>query len=63
MFDSRWTFNGNLEAPTFTPSLMTNRGAPDQCHLVLTDGIISFCDDCWHELKNTNIPIEDYLKS
>ncbi len=47
-----WTFNGNLESPTFSPSLRTwyNLADPNiphyQCHFFVTDGVIRFCGDC-----------------
>ena len=47
-----WTFNNNLEKPTFTPSLLCNKDYPEsRCHLFITNGVIDFCDDCFHELK------------
>ncbi len=42
MFDSRWSWNGNMEKPTFRPSMLTNskyhsEHAP-RCHSFVTDG-------------------------
>ena len=51
----RWDFNGNLDAPTFTPSLMVNQGYPSQCHLFLTDGKIQFLSDCHHALAGQTV--------
>lgn len=53
-----WSFNGNLERPTFTPSLL-HHGNP-RCHLNLTDGMIQFHGDCEHALKNTVQPMADF---
>ena len=59
----RWTFNGNFEKPTFTPSLrcMDQRpGAKDwftSCHLVLTDGMIAYCGDCPHAFAGKTVPM------
>lgn len=58
-----WTFDGNLEAPTFTPSLrVLGRGKPGDtdaertsCHLFVTAGRIHYCGDCPHELKGQTI--------
>jgi len=44
-----WTWNENYEAPTVQPSL--NHG-PGICHYTLTDGMIHYCGDCQHDLKN-----------
>lgn len=48
----RWTFNGNIEKPTFTPSLkMLDSG----CHLFVTDGKIQYCPDSPHEFAGKTI--------
>ena len=51
--DGRWTFNGDIYKPTFTPSLIckftTNAGAVEHCcHSFVTDGMIHFQGDCTH---------------
>jgi hypothetical protein len=48
-----WLFNGDLEFPTFSPSLKY-----DDCHLILRRGILEFCGDCKHELKNKDVEME-----
>ncbi len=40
-----WMFNGNMDKPTFQPSL---RYASIGCHLTLTDGVITYHDDSKH---------------
>jgi hypothetical protein len=60
-----WTFDGNLEAPTFTPSLLnTCPDHPDEkqrrCHLLLTAGKLHFCADCSHELAGTVVDLPDW---
>lgn len=61
---ARWTFNGDQEKPTFKPSVKVNwptvGGAKQRiCHYVLTDGIINYCGDCTHELRDQKIPLPD----
>ena len=59
----RWGFNGNLDAPTFTPSLMVNQGHPSQCHSFITDGKIQFLSDCNHSLAGQTVdllPVEEF---
>ena len=59
-----WSFNGNLEKPSFTPSLLefyTKPGTNQRiitCHFFVTDGIIKYCGDCPHELNCQNLPLE-----
>lgn len=61
MFDSRWTFNGDVERPTFQPSLMTL--GPPRCHSFVTDGKIQFLADCDHELAGTTVDLEEVEES
>src|SRR4051812_42968220 len=53
----KWTFNGNLESPSFSPSLRYLSGT--RCHLTLTDGIIEFHGDCPHAMAGQKVPIVD----
>lgn len=78
-----WQFNGNMEKPTFKPSLKIVQETweppvtPENmeqyhqkpwpqtkkthvCHSVVTDGVISYCADCTHELAGKNIPMEPF---
>lgn len=58
-----WTFDGNLEEPSFAPSFLHTIGHNDRpteiCHYVLTKGILNFCSDCHHELANQSVPLPD----
>lgn len=59
--DSRWKWNGSLEAPTFTPSLMVNGSYPaGRCHSFIKDGKIEFLTDCHHELKGQTVEMPDW---
>ena len=62
-----WGFNGDLEAPTFSPSLLRKSGPTDNpqiCHLTLTSGLFHFYDDSTHELSGKqDIPMEEYPMS
>lgn len=57
-----WNFNGNLEKPTFTPSLLYSWGKPDGvkhvCHLYVTDGQIKYLGDCTHDFRNQTIEMD-----
>lgn len=52
-----WDFNGNLEAPTLHPSILTKREG-FVCHSFLVDGHFQFLDDCTHPLKGQRVPME-----
>jgi hypothetical protein len=61
-----WAFSGSLDAPTFSPSLRCFFTHPETkqeittCHMVVTNGMIQFCGDCQHELKNQTVPVPDF---
>lgn len=58
-----WTFNGDVERPTFAPSLLyqTRRESGEvRCHLYVTDGKIAYGGDCSHELAGKTVAIPDY---
>lgn len=59
-FDERWTYNGDPEKPTFSPSLLCN---PDhvkiRCHSFIRDGQWQFLSDCYHELAGKTVDMID----
>lgn len=57
-----WGFNGDMEKPTFTPSIKVTypeAGKEHICHSVITDGKISYCGDCTHELAGKVVEMEN----
>lgn len=46
-----WSFNGDLDFPTFTPSLLYK----EKCHLYVESGKIKYLSDCSHELAGQTI--------
>lgn len=65
---ARWVFDGNLESPTFQPSMRVSWGRQADpscgvnggvCHYILTNGQIAFCGDCTHPLAGKTVPIPD----
>ena len=59
----RWTFNGNMEKPTFSPSLNimrfegVNRDRKYVCHSFIRDGHWQFLNDCTHKLAGQTVPM------
>lgn len=47
----KWTFDGNIDAPTFSPSI----NLVGQCHSFITDGRIQYLGDCTHELAGQTV--------
>jgi hypothetical protein len=64
-FNKIWQFNGDVDNPTFTPSLLNRIPATDKeaernrCHLFVKNGRIEYCNDCFHELKGKTVEMED----
>jgi hypothetical protein len=50
-----WEFNGDMEKPSFTPSL-----AYPRCHLFVKNGVIEYCNDCYHHYAGLDVPMEDF---
>ena len=69
IYDSRWTFNGNFEKPTFTPSMVEWCSHPEtkedlsRCHTFLTDGVWNFLSDCKHDMKDSKHPVVPFPES
>lgn len=75
MFFTSWQFDGNMEKPTVVPSIKVtwpaNPQADDEykewrkervCHSFIKNGIIEFCGDCTHDMKDQKValpPIEE----
>lgn len=73
--NAQWNFNGDVNNPTFTPSINERTGYyvdPNiqgdeewlkknsyHCHFVITDGKIHFCGDCSHGLKGQTINLPE----
>ena len=59
----RWGFNGNVDAPTFTPSVLVRYSwsdGPRVCHSFVTDGRIQFLGDCTHNLAGQTVDLPDW---
>lgn len=51
----RWTFDGNMDSPTFHPSV----NIVGQCHYFIRNGQIEFCSDSRHALAGKTVPLPD----
>ena len=65
--DGGWTWNGDLERPTLSPSVLVTlslpqwKGIPDlqhgTCHSFVRDGQIQFLTDSTHKLAGQTVPL------
>lgn len=53
----RWTFNGDTESPTFSPSI----NIVGQCHYFLKAGQLEYCSDSKHALAGQTVPLPDLV--
>lgn len=56
-----WQWNGSLDKPTFTPSLLVWGTRPEaRCHSFVTDGRIQFLADSHHHLAGQTVELPDW---
>jgi hypothetical protein len=56
--DGRWSYNGDHECPTISPSVLTRWPALENvCHCFIRDGRIEFLNDCTHDLAGQTVPM------
>ena len=62
---ARWRFDGNVDCPSFEPSINCSWGWPDKpstqgrCHYFIRGGQIQFCGDSTHKLKGQTVPLPE----
>lgn len=54
-----WKFNGDLNRPTFIPSIHIKVEGVSICHFTITDGIIKYENDCEHDLRESTRPLTE----
>lgn len=58
-----WGFNGEVDRPTTTPSILVNRGRLNKtehiCHSFVVNGMIQFLSDCTHALAGQTVELPD----
>lgn len=68
---AKWSFDGNMQVPTFSPSMNIRINTPDMgehyqpdiessvCHYFLKGGQIQYLPDCTHALKGKTVPLPE----
>lgn len=61
---SKWSFNGDYEKPTISPSINLHACNNDgrivyRCHFYIKNGYIEYCSDCSHNMKNKTIELPE----
>lgn len=60
----RWSYNGNADAPTFSPSILVRwdfgpNHTSKVCHSFVTDGQVRFLSGCTHALAGQTVDLPD----
>lgn len=61
--DSCWTWNGSMDKPTFSPSILVQTSYKDVqkvCHSFVKNGQIQYLSDCTHKLAGQTIDLPPY---
>jgi hypothetical protein len=59
-----WQFDGNMEKPTFSPSLVCRwehgeARIPKVCHVFVKNGMVEYLTDCTHHLAGKTIELPE----
>lgn len=52
-----WDWDGNAEAPTFSPSIFVDPHGEAKCHSFVRNGQIEFLPDSHHALAGQTVPL------
>lgn len=53
---AKWSFDGNVESPTFSPSI----NIIGRCHYFIRAGLIEFCSDSKHALAGQTVALPNW---
>jgi len=53
-----WDWNGDVQSPTLSPSILVQGGENDvRCHSFVRGGVIEFLLDCSHDLAGQSVQL------
>lgn len=55
--EPKWDWDGMMNSPTLTPSILTTRSDGYRCHSYLQGGVWRYLDDCTHLLAGRSAPM------
>ena len=57
---ARWTFNGDLDNPTFNPSMLIKESVNHpRCHSFVRNGKIEFLSNCTHSMAGQTVDLPE----
>jgi len=54
-----WDFNGDMNLPTVSPSILVSDEKGTMCHFYINHGQIQYLSDCRHRLAGSNVEMKD----
>jgi hypothetical protein len=54
-----WTFNGDMDKPTVSPSILIEHDGKTICHSFVKNGQIQFLQDCDHKMKGQTVELPE----
>lgn len=55
----QWEWDGDIESPTLSPSILTRTSGDTICHSYIRGGRIEFLGDCTHSLAGQTVDLLD----
>lgn len=56
----QWMWDGNIEAPTLSPSILSHFNNRQLiCHSFLRSGVFEYLGDCSHSMVGKHVPMSD----
>lgn len=52
-----WSWNGDVDKPTLSPSILTGNSEMGVCHSFVKDGMVQYLNDCTHEFAGQTRPL------
>jgi hypothetical protein len=53
------TWNGSMDKPTFSPSMLCDWDPAHRCHSYIENGMIRYLSDCWHTLAGKTVEMPE----
>lgn len=54
-----WEWDGDLDSPTISPSILTRTSDHGICHSFVRGGVFEYLEDCSHSLASQRVPMPD----
>lgn len=59
VFNSTWSYNGDGNKPTVSPSILVTNHDEKRCHSFIREGRIEFLSDCSHAMAGQTVELPE----